>query len=349
MNRRLSLAGLFACVALVAQAALARTDPTVLYEKASAYNNTIVVTEEKNGLRTLRFGKGGARQSVVKLGDPDYLALPYARSALVGLALSEDPRRILVVGLGGGTLPTFLRKYYPNAAIDVVDIDPEVVDVAKRFFGFREDELMKAHVDDGRRFIEKSRQSYDVIFLDAFGANGIPAHLTTLEFLQAVRRAVTPGGVVVGNVWGRGANPLHDSMVRTYQEVFDELFILDVRGAGNVILLALPRKQPLSRDNLTQLAAKLSAAKRLPFDLGDAVDYGFTDTRAKTPRGRVLRDPRPRSAQTAPVKMKACRLAESDVYDRVQAFGTITISAETRRWSCWLASRWRLPAASLET
>ncbi len=94
MNRRPFLAGLFACAALVALVALARTDQTVLYEKASAYS-TIVVTEEENGVRALRFGKGGARQSVVKLGDPDYLALPYAQVARVGLALSEEPRRFL--------------------------------------------------------------------------------------------------------------------------------------------------------------------------------------------------------------------------------------------------------------
>jgi len=289
MNRRPFLAGLLAYVALVALVALAHVDRTVLYEKASAYN-TIVVTEEENGLRVLRFGKDGARQSVVKLGDPDYLALPYLQVALVGLALSEEPRRFLVVGLGGGTLPMFLRKYYPNATIDAVDIDADVVDVAKKFFGFREDGLMNAHIGDGRQFIEKVRRPYDVIFLDAFGSNSIPAHLTTQEFLRAVRRAVTPGGVVVGNVWGRRANPLYDSMVRTYQEVFDELVILDVRGAGNMILLALSRKQPLSRDELTQRARKVSTARRFPFDLGDSVKYGFLDARAKSQRGRVLRD-----------------------------------------------------------
>ena len=289
MNRRPFLAGLFAYVALVALVAFAHLDQTVLYEKTSAYN-TIVVTEEENGLRTLRFGKGGVRQSAVKPGNPDYLVLPYTQVALVGLALAEEPRRVLVVGLGGGTLPMFLRKYFPNAAIDAVDIDPEVVEVAKKFFGFREDALMNAHVGDGRRFIEKLRQPYDAIFLDAFSSNSIPAHLTTQEFLQAVRRAVAPGGVVVGNLWGRSSNPLYDSMVRTYQEVFDELLILDVRGAGNKILLALPRKQLLSRDELMQLARKLSAAKRFPFDLGDPVKYGFLDARAKNQHGRVLRD-----------------------------------------------------------
>lgn len=112
MNRRAFLAALSVSVALVALVSLARADQTVLYEKASTYN-TIVVTEEENGVRTLRFGKGGVRQSAVKLGNPDFLALPYTPVALVGLALSEEPRRFLVVGLGGGTLPMFLRKHYP--------------------------------------------------------------------------------------------------------------------------------------------------------------------------------------------------------------------------------------------
>jgi spermidine synthase len=286
MNPRPVLAGLLAGIALVA---LARVDQTILYEKASAYNR-IVVTEERSGLRTLRFGKDGMRQSVVKPGDPDHLALPYAEVMLVGLALSEDPRRFLVVGLGGGTLPMFLRKYYPNAVIDAVDIDPDVVDVAKRFFGFREDRHMIAHVSDGRRFVENARRPYDLIFLDAFGAAGTPSHLTTQEFLEAVRRAVAPGGAVVANLWGHSANPLYGSMVRTYQEVFDELLILEVRGAGNMVLLALPRKQLLGRDELIQLARNLSSAKRFPFDLGDPVKYGFADARAKVQRGRVLRD-----------------------------------------------------------
>lgn len=289
MTRRSYLAGLFVCGALVALVALARTDETVLYEKASAYN-TIVVTEEMRGVRILRFGRNGVRQSVVRLGDPDYLVLPYVKVALVGLALSEEPRRFLVVGLGGGTLPMFLRKYYPNATIDAVDIDPEVVNVAKKYFGYRADERMNAHIGDGRQFIEKTQQPYDVIFLDAFGARSIPAHLTTQEFLQAVRRAVAPTGVVVGNLWGRSANPLYDSMVRTYQEVFDELLVLDVHNAGNMILLALPRKQPLSRDQLTQLARKVSATRRFPFDLGDPVKHGFLDPRSESRHGRVLQD-----------------------------------------------------------
>jgi spermidine synthase len=287
MHRRLLFhVALFLFVTL---AALARADEKVLYEKPSAFG-TIVVTEDDNGLRVLRFGRSGPRQSLVKPGDPDYLGLPYTRVAFVGLALCEEPRRILVIGLGGGTLPMFLHKHYPGATIDAVDIDPDVVDVAKKFFGFREDDRMRAHVADGRQFIEQARQPYDVIFLDAFGSDSLPAHLTTQEFLRAVRRALNPGGVVVGNIWGRHSNPLYDSMVRTYQEVFDELFILNVQEAGNMILLALPRRQPLNRDELAQLARQVATARRFRFDLGDPLNYGFLHAQQKNQRGRVLRD-----------------------------------------------------------
>ncbi len=286
MNRRPFLyAGILTMVGLVV---LVHADQILLFEKASQFG-TILVTEE-NGLRTLRFEQGGARQSVVKLGDPDHLELPYARVAMAGLALCDEPRRIMVVGLGGGSLPMFLRKHYPTAEIDAVDIDPEVVTVARKYFGFREDTRMRAHVGDGREFIERFRQPYDMIFLDAFSSDSVPAHLTTQEFLRAVRKALKPGGVVVGNVWSRLSNPIYDSMLRTYQEVFDELYILEVPGAGNRILLALPRPQALNRDELAARAAKISTAKQFRFDLGELVSSGFLHTQAESQNGRVLRD-----------------------------------------------------------
>src|SRR6266699_1216402 len=276
--------------ALAALTVLACSAQTVIYEKVSPFN-TIIVTEDHKGIRTLLFERGGGRQSVVKPGDPDHLELPYARVALAGLALCEEPRRILVVGLGGGTLPMFLRARYPAATIDVAEIDPDVVDVAKKFFGFVDDELLRAHVGDGRQFIERARQAdYDVIFLDAFGAHDVPKRLTTLEFLQITRRALKPNGVVVSNVWRPASNPLYDSMVRTHQEAFEELFILDVPGDVNNIFLALPRRQPLGRSELAQLARKISTAKRFRFDLGELVERGFLHAREKNPRSSVLRD-----------------------------------------------------------
>lgn len=275
-------------ITFVVLAMLARADQTLVYEKASAFGRVLVTDED--GFRILRFEPAGARQSVVKLGDPAHLELPYARVAMASLALCEQPRRILIVGLGGGTLPMFLRHYYPDAEIDVVDIDPEVVFVAKQYFGFREDSRLRAHVGDGREFIERYRQPYDLIFLDAYSSDSVPAHLTTYEFLRAVRRAVKPNGVVVGNVWSRASNRLYDSMIRTYREVFDELCVLTVPHAGNRILLALPRRQPLGREDLAARARQVSTAQRFRFDLGELVTQGFPQTPEERSSGRVLRD-----------------------------------------------------------
>ncbi len=259
----------------------------VLYEKNSPYN-TIVVTDDESGLRTLSFERNGARQSVVKPGDPDHLELPYVRSMLVSLAIVEHPSRVLVVGLGGGTIPTFLHRHYPEATIDAVDIDPDVVEVAKDFFGFHEDQRLRAHVRDGRQFIEECSQPYDLIFLDAFSSDSIPRQLTTREFLRAVRKALTPRGIAVANLWSRGSNPLYDSMVDTYEAVFDRVYLLNVPGAGNIILFALPRHVEIERDDLARRARSLSQLWKIDLDQG--IRRGFGARESKRVGGRILED-----------------------------------------------------------
>jgi spermidine synthase len=287
MTRRIFF--LWSLLVLAAACIVAPAEEKVLYDKQSPYN-TVLVTENDQGLRTLRFEKGGARQSVVKLGDPDHIELPYARVALVGLAFCDNPQRVLVVGLGGGTIPSFLHKHYPQATIDAVDIDPEVVSVAKRFFGFREDAKMRAHVADGRKFIEECRQPYDMIILDAFGPDSIPYSLATVEFIRSVKRALSPRGIAVWDVWSRSSNPLYDAMVRTYQEVFDELYLFDVQGAGNRILVGLPRTERLSRSELTRRAKRISKERGFRFDLGELVTYGYQFASEKDPNAQVLTD-----------------------------------------------------------
>ena len=200
----------------------------------------------------------------------------------------DNPRNVLVVGLGGGTIPSFVRRHFPEARIDAVDIDPGVVEVARSHFGFREDANMRAYVEDGRRFIERTGRRYDVIFLDAFGVDSVPYSLATREFLVSVRRALSPGGAVIGNIWGRDYNPLYDSMLRTYLAVYDEVSVVDVHGSGNRILVALPWKPALSSQELVRRARQLTRRLSLRSDLGDIVERGYQ--RARAMGGRILTD-----------------------------------------------------------
>lgn len=300
MSARAQVAGrlLRLAVLLWLAAAGACFAQTVLHESKGPYGE-VIVTQERDGLRTLRFERGGARQTVIRPGDPAHLELAYARSMMAGLALveaparslAEAPARSLVVGLGGGSLPMFLRHHYPSMRIDAVDINPQVVDVARRYFDFREDARLRAIVADGRRFIEDAEPgAYDIILLDAYGANSVPKALTTLEFLQAVRRVLAPGGVAVGNVWGRGLNPLYDDMLRTYQEVFDEVVVVSPGEYVNNLVVALPRAAGLTRTGLASRARALAAARGFRFDPGAAVEAGFVSLVERNPASRVLRD-----------------------------------------------------------
>lgn len=261
----------------------------LLLEKKAMFGS-VYVTEDDEGMRTLRFERYGARQSVVKLGDPLHLELPYARVLPIAFAFVDQPRAALVIGLGGGTIPSFLRKAYPDMKIDAVDIDPVVVEVARSHFGFKEDARMKAHVADGRRFVEQSVDRYDLIFLDGFGADSVPAHLTTREFLTAVRNLLAPGGVVVGNLWGRDVNRKYDSMVKTYRDVYQGIYVVDVIGSGNKILLASPAKYVRSHGELVNRAQATAQRLRLKNDLGDIADRNMRPPGMDGESGQLLID-----------------------------------------------------------
>jgi spermidine synthase len=133
--------------------------------------------------------------------------------------------------------------------------------------------------------------------------------LTTREFLQACRRALTPGGLVVGNIWSRASNPLYDSMIRTYQDVFETVYILDVPGSGNRIVFALPQKKTIQKAELARRASQESGRLKFRFDMGDPVEVGFRLPGDDGLRGRVLldkdmlgspREPKPKRPGLAP-------------------------------------------------
>jgi len=264
----------------------------LLLERRSPYNR-ILVSEDERGYRILRFEAGGALQSVVKPGDPDHLELAYVRAMPVAFVHVVEPRNVLVVGLGGGSIPSFVHKRFPRTKVDVVDIDPGVVAVARSHFGFVEDERMRAHVEDGRRFIERAVGRYDVIFLDGFGTDSVPRHLTTREFHQSVKRALTSEGVVVGNVWARESNRQYDSMVKTYRVVYDEVAVVEVEGTANRILVACPRRMALPPEEVVRRGRVLTQRLPLRTDLGEVLERGYRPIGRDGDAGQVLTDPPP--------------------------------------------------------
>ncbi|MDB6171881.1 MAG: Spermidine synthase [Chthoniobacteraceae bacterium] len=252
--------------------------------------NLVVVTEDDSGFRTLSFGHNGVPQSIVNMHDLEDLELPYSKVLPLCLAFIENPVRILIVGLGGGTLPSFFHRHLPGSMIEVVEIDDYVVQAAKLYFTFQEDARMQVHVEDGRDFIENCTARYDLIILDSFGAESIPPHLLTAEFLQATRNALTPGGIAVANVWGRSANPLYEHMLLTYRTVFEEVYILDVPEPGTKIFIALQQKELVTRADLLGKARRISLEHGFRYDLCACL-AGFRNSDSEQLKGgRILSD-----------------------------------------------------------
>jgi spermidine synthase len=169
---------------------------------------------------------------------------------LGSLYLVPQPRRILIVGLGGGTLPSALGKLLPESEIDVAEVDPAVVRVAQKYFGFTPGARTHVYEEDGRVFVKRSirnRVHYDLVMLDAFDQDYIPEHLLTREFLQEVKAVLTPDGVLAANTFSSSRLYAHESV--TYEAVFGRFY--NLKSGNRVILLkvdALPEKDALVRN-----------------------------------------------------------------------------------------------------
>ncbi len=238
-----TLARLLPLVLLLA-APLAQAQQKLVHEERSLYREVLVY--EQDGERCMCFTSQCriGRQSCVNLANPHRFALNYTRLALGGmlLATQETPRRVLIVGLGGGTIPMALREILPEAQIDVVEIDPAVTKVARKYFAFQDDDKLKVFEMDGRVYVKRAvreGRKYDAILLDAFDQEYIPEHLLTREFLTEVKSLLAPGGVLVGNTFS--SSKLYDHESTTYAAVFTTFFNLKT---ANRVIVARPAGLP---------------------------------------------------------------------------------------------------------
>jgi spermidine synthase len=278
----------------------AAQDTQVIYEVQSRYQ-LITVRDTADGYRQLifdgRFDGSDAIQSEMLLADPDQPSLSYARHMIAALPAVATPRRILVVGLGGACIQRFMRKLLPEATIETAELDPEIPDVAAKYFFFKQDAHQVVHLGDGRAFIEGSKEKYDLIFLDAFSATSIPYHLTTREFLQAVRDHLAPGGAACANLWDAEAG--YWDLVKTYFAVFPEALVVKCAASLNSLVLALPAKTGLTVRAWAEKAAAFEKAHPTGLDLPRLILQGAAETTSIPDTARVLVDrglpgPRPR-------------------------------------------------------
>lgn len=238
--------------------ALNVTTPGLLHEERSLYRNILVT--ERDGMRCMRFvvhDKPAHDQSCFAVADPRRLVFDYTQMLMATLLVKPEPAEILVVGLGGGSLPMALHELLPKARIISAEIDPAVVKAAKRFFNYRENERVLTITQDARVYLKRAVREgrrWDLIILDAFNSDYIPEHLMTREFLEEVKGALKPGGLVAANTFSASRLYHHESV--TYEAAFPHVRML-LGQRGNRVLLAAA--DPFTLPTADEAAARWQA------------------------------------------------------------------------------------------
>jgi spermidine synthase len=217
-----------------------------IHRERSLYRN-IIVTEDSTR-RCLRFTitrRTGQNQSCRFLENPQELVFPYAKMTLSSLLVQDNPQRILIIGLGGGTLPEVYHSLFPEAEIIISEIDEAVLSVAEDFFDFEQTDQIKVDIGDGRVYVKRAalrNEVFDLVIIDAFNGEYIPEHLMTEEFLEEVKQLLPENGMLVANTFS--TSRLYDAESQTYHNVFGEIINLRMANTGNRIIIASMQELP---------------------------------------------------------------------------------------------------------
>ena len=251
----------------------------------TAYNDVFITKRRHQLVMSFQLKGWDYTESVSNLLDPDDLPLRYAQVMTIAAIYPETARKILMLGLGGGSISTYLGRFMPEAAITTVEIDPGVITAAKTYFGLRETERMRYRAGDGRVFLSRNDELYDLILLDAYRGGYVPFHLLTREFYTLVKQRLTPGGAAAFNV--HDGSKLYASTVKTLGEVFAALDLYP-SGVGEVIAVA--SASPLDPRTLERRAATLQERHGFRFPLPQILRRRLEQPRLQAVNGDVITD-----------------------------------------------------------
>lgn len=237
-----------------------------LLKKESVYN-TIFVFQE-GPYRILKFGYKQRHywETTYNPRDPTEMPAVYTQYATAGLAYTRKLERAVVIGMGGGRTTWYLSHYLPQVQVTGVELDPEIVKIADKYFNVRAGGNLKIATRDGRIFMRRTKEKYDYIAVDAYRGAFVPFHLLTQEFYQLLEKRLEAGGVVVQNI--EPSTMLFDHALATISSVFDTV---DLYQANNNIVAIAHNGPRKSVGELIARAAPLQAAYKFRYKLADMV------------------------------------------------------------------------------
>jgi spermidine synthase len=229
---------------------------------SGSYDKPFVVDTETR--RFLHFDFA-AVQSAMELSNPGRLALAYTRKMMAFLLFNCTPARILLLGLGGGSLAKFCYANLPAASVTAVELNRDVIALRDEFSIPADDDRFRIVNADGAAYISELTRCKDVILADACDRSGLAAEIDSVEFYRMARGHLSSGGVFVINLCGdRSSIAAHLAKLRDAFD--DELLSLPVRDDGNLIVFGFKERRPdLDWERIESGAPQLRRRFRLDF------------------------------------------------------------------------------------
>jgi spermidine synthase len=198
-------------------------------------------------------------QSAMHREHPDQLTLAYTRKMMAFLLFNRTPARILLLGLGGGSLAKFCYRRLPYTTVTAVEVNPDVIALREQFRIPADDDRFRVICSDGAAYLARLGRSKDVILADACDREGIAPEFDAIEFYQDAHRCLSGGGVFVANMCGDlNRCAAHVGKIRA---VFgDDIMTLQARPDGNLIVFAFKERHP--EIDWEQLEAAATGLKR---------------------------------------------------------------------------------------
>ncbi len=199
-----------------------------IFSQNISFGNEAKVVENKLG-RFLKFNnnyQGGKIQNNLYEGN-----IPYMNYFFIAPAIKNDIKNILILGFGTGYFANQLKSILPKVKkIDIVEINPELIEIAKNYFDFKSESCIEVKIQDGRVFVRNSEKKYDLIILDIFSASGMDYRYMTKEFFEEINNILTPNGLFASNIFGltdinSPNNIIFKSLFKTYSSVFNDNII----------------------------------------------------------------------------------------------------------------------------
>ena len=183
-------------------------------------------------------------QSRMQRSEPARLVLEYTRAMMLGLAIAPAPRRVLMIGLGGGSQVRFLLEHYPDCEIDAVEIQPAVTELAQRFFALPHSPRLRIHHMDATSFVQQYSDgpAYDLILIDAFDRSGPVSSIFEEHFLTGLRALMAPAAACAINMWKTDAREYAEIWTRVESCLQAEIYDVSLtEDPENLVMLASPQ------------------------------------------------------------------------------------------------------------